>query len=226
MATTTYIVTGSWPFPKELMRRDRSSPATLADRAALFAIAASDISEVDKSRVFIIALVSRRPRKLLEENADSWQSKGWHSSLCGFQHNWPTPLALPSTAAPDEQLAKGLRNASEDSIVAELIDLSMRYIDACALLGHMAGLLQNKADRTVVDEVIEACAKSFSGVVEFVANDDGGWSSRWCNMKCSKGFDRNNRGVKPFIVELDRLQVAADFQGNSYGTAELLHARH
>lgn len=186
MPVTYYTVTGKWPFPKELMNQDRALPVSLADRNNIIMIEDKEISEENKEKRFTIALMSRRPRKFLEEDADYWESRGWSSSLRAFQHHRPEPLPLPSHSAYGKDAIKDSLPTDIDGVAASLIDLSLRYIDACAFLGHMATLMTNEMDRAVAKKIIEKCAESFHGAIEFTEHDDGGWSSRWCNTKQPK----------------------------------------
>lgn len=103
--------------------------------------------------------------------------------MLDFQNYFPEPFPLPSNAANGQHAVKRILPVDDDNVAGALINISMRYIDACAFIGLMAGLMTNEVDRNEAKKIIEVCAKSFQGAIEFVEVDGGGWISKWCNTK-------------------------------------------
>jgi hypothetical protein len=88
-----------------------------------------------------------------------------------------TRLALSAATRVRQALEKP-QDTSDDSdtyLVGGLVNMIWRYINACALLGHVAAQIEDENDHEAVEQIMRDCARSFSGALEVLATDDGGW---------------------------------------------------
>ena len=77
MADTMFTVSGSWPFPGEMLAHDNAVPATKADADAIASLMCE--LDADDPRVlepqFIALLLKNAPER--SPDFDAWQAAGW-----------------------------------------------------------------------------------------------------------------------------------------------------
>ena len=142
--TTTYTVTGRWPFPLDMLRYDEARPATELDRELIERASAEYLPSKGLQVVWKITLVSERKRFFLATNcAERWKSYGWRSSLDVTAEQHPKAPAQAKPAMADTNIPAGF-------VLVDALALHELRMEL-----HAMGEQIEDAAATVADEVAD-----------------------------------------------------------------------
>lgn len=101
----TFVVTGRWPFPTDMLRRDSARPATRRDERLITEMSAEHAPDYDflREKVMITLIIPNAGTRLRPLVA-RWESFGW--SVVGSQPNVPESYERRMARLYDQAMAK------------------------------------------------------------------------------------------------------------------------
>lgn len=100
-----YAVTGEWPFPTDMLRRDRSAGASDQDKELIAVYSGETLHNAEHPDTVTIHLAG--PDRPMVER---WKSFGWEVV-------WDDPWAMPS--APDMSELEALRDSALEKLTSD-----------------------------------------------------------------------------------------------------------